>query len=144
MPRSTPSPAAATPPLPLVYACSGCSSAAQLSNHLAVRLDRERRADMSCIAGLGGDAPSLVREAVRARETGRPILAIDGCAIACVLRTLARHGIAPTRHLELWRRGVRKQAHVDFDPAEAEALLAECREIAAGLQAGTAPGQAPG
>ena len=25
-------------PLPLVYACSGCSSAAQLANHLAVRL----------------------------------------------------------------------------------------------------------
>ena len=27
-------------PLPLVYSCSGCSSAAQLANHLALRLDR--------------------------------------------------------------------------------------------------------
>ena len=29
-----------TSPRPLVYACSGCSSAAQLANHVAVRLDR--------------------------------------------------------------------------------------------------------
>ena len=27
--------------LPLVYACSGCSSAAQMANHFALKLDRE-------------------------------------------------------------------------------------------------------
>ena len=27
--------------LPLVYSCSGCSSAAQMANHVALRLDRE-------------------------------------------------------------------------------------------------------
>lgn len=37
--------------LPLVYSCSGCSSAAQMANALAVRLDREKVAEMSCIAG---------------------------------------------------------------------------------------------
>ena len=31
----------ATSHLPLVYACSGCSSVAQLANDCAVRLDRE-------------------------------------------------------------------------------------------------------
>jgi uncharacterized metal-binding protein len=50
-------------PLPLVYACSSASSAAQMANHLAVRLDRKRAADMSCIAGVGGDVASLVRTA---------------------------------------------------------------------------------
>lgn len=39
--------------LPLVYSCSGCSSAAQMANVLAVELDRERIAEMSCIAGVG-------------------------------------------------------------------------------------------
>ena len=28
-------------PHPLVYSCSGCSSAAQLANHVAVRMDRK-------------------------------------------------------------------------------------------------------
>ena len=40
---------------PLVYSCSGCSSAAQLANHVALRLDRAGVAEMSCIAGVGGD-----------------------------------------------------------------------------------------
>ena len=31
---------------PLIYSCSGCSSAAQLANHLAVRLDRLGDADL--------------------------------------------------------------------------------------------------
>ena len=45
-------------PRPLIYSCSGCSSAAQLANHVAVRLDRAGVAEMSCIAGVGGDVPS--------------------------------------------------------------------------------------
>lgn len=121
--------------LPLVYACSGCSSAAQLANHLAVRLDRGQHAEMSCIAGVGGDVAPLVKVAVSAAARGRPILAIDGCPLACVKRSLARHGVAPTRHLELWQHGVRKRQHEDFDPDQAQQLLAECRAIAADLAA---------
>lgn len=33
--------------LPLVYSCSGCSSAAQMANYLAVSLDRRGLAEMS-------------------------------------------------------------------------------------------------
>lgn len=117
--------------MPLVYSCSGCSSAAQLANHVAVRLDREGLAEMSCIAGLGGDVASLVRRATEAVGAGRPILAIDGCVLGCVRQTLARHGIAPSHHIELWRLGVRKLQHEDFSAAEAEGVLAHCRGIAA-------------
>lgn len=115
-------------PLPIVYSCSGCSSAAQLANHLAVRLDREGSAEMSCIAGLGGDVRSLVRKAQDAVSDGRALVAIDGCVLSCARQTLARHGIVPTRHVELWRMGVRKRLHEDFDPAQADALLARCRD----------------
>jgi uncharacterized metal-binding protein len=47
----------------LIYSCSGCSSAAQTANTVAVRIDRQGLAEMSCIAGVGGDVPSLVRTA---------------------------------------------------------------------------------
>ena len=67
-------------PLPLVYSCSGCSSAAQLANHVALRLDRSSIAEMSCIAGIGGDVPSLLKTA----RSGRPIIALDGCPLVCV------------------------------------------------------------
>ena len=49
---------------PLVYSCSGCSSAAQLANHVALQLDRRGVAEMSCIAGVGGDVPHLKRAAI--------------------------------------------------------------------------------
>ncbi|GAB3320632.1 MULTISPECIES: putative zinc-binding protein [Haloplanus] len=55
--------------LPLVYACSGCSSAARMANDLAVRLDHERLAEMSCIAGVGGDVEPLVATATADRPT---------------------------------------------------------------------------
>lgn len=105
--------------LPLVYSCSGCSSAAQMANWLAVALDRRGLAEMSCIAGVGGDVPKLVRVAT----SGRPIIGIDGCALACVRNTLARHGVAPTRYHLLSDHGVRKRYQTDFDPDEAERVL---------------------
>jgi len=106
---------------PLVYSCSGCSSAAQLANGLAVRIDRSGAAEMSCIAGVGGDVPSLVRVA----RSGRPIVALDGCPLVCVRSTLARHGVTPDLHVVLSDHGVKKRFHQDFDEAEADAVLAE-------------------
>ena len=104
---------------PLVYSCSGCSSAAQLANHVAVRLDRQGDAEMSCIAGVGGDVPHLLRIA----RSGRPIVALDGCPLNCVKSSLARHGLVPWRHYQLHQFGVRKRQHEDFDPAQAGEVL---------------------
>ena len=115
------------PPLPLVYACSGCSSAAQLANHVAVRLDRTGAAEMSCIAGVGGDVPHLLKTA----RSGRPIVVLDGCPLECARHCLQRHGIAPTQHHQLNLYGVRKRLHEDFDPEQAEAVLFRVRH---GLQ----------
>jgi uncharacterized metal-binding protein len=105
--------------LPLVYSCSGCSSAAQMANHFAIVLDRRGLAEMSCIAGVGGNVPSLVRVAKSAAESGRPIVAIDGCALTCVKHTLARHGVEPAVSHELQHYEVRKIKGQDFDPDEA-------------------------
>lgn len=113
--------------LPLVYACSGCSSAAQMANDLALRLDRGGLAEMSCIAGVGGDVKPLVRTA----RSGRPILALDGCRLNCVKSCLARHGVTPERHVMLADHGVRKTLHSDYDPNEAEQVfVALCRDLA--------------
>jgi Uncharacterized conserved protein len=112
---------------PLIYSCSGCSSAAQLANHLALRMDRAGRAEMSCIVGLGGDVKPLVRTA----RSGRPIVMLDGCPLRCGQHTLARHGLSPALHWDLSRLGVAKEKHVDFraeDAARLEPLLAEAVE----------------
>lgn len=104
---------------PLVYSCSGCSSAAQLANHIAVQMDRRGMAEMSCIAGVGGDVPKLVRLAM----SGRPIIALDGCPLVCVRSSLARHRITLARHYQLHEYGVKKRNHQDFDAAQAAEVL---------------------
>jgi uncharacterized metal-binding protein len=105
--------------LPLVYSCSGASSAAQMTNHLAVKLDRAGLAEMSCIAGVGGDVKPLVKTA----KSGRPMIVIDGCPLQCAAHILRRHNLTPSRHYVLSDYGVDKHAHQDFCPDEAEKIL---------------------
>lgn len=106
---------------PLVYSCSGCSSAAQMANHLAIKLDRDEVAEMSCIAGVGGGVAGLVRTA----QSKRPILALDGCALHCVSACLAQAGVIADTHIVLSDHGVKKRKHADFDAAQAEAVYIE-------------------
>lgn len=102
--------------LPLIYSCSGCSNAAQLANTLAVRMDREGFAEMSCIAGVGGDVKSIVNKA----KSGRTIIALDGCILHCARNCLARHGIEPELHIDLSEYGIKKSYHEDVSSIEAQ------------------------
>lgn len=120
--------------LPLVYSCSGCSSAAQLANHLALKLDREGAAEMSCIAGVGGGVTGLVRTA----RSGRRILALDGCVLKCVSACLANAQVTADTHLVLSDYGVKKRQHADFDPGQAtqvysDVVLPAARALAAAI-----------
>lgn len=92
---------------PLVYSSSGCSSAAQMANYLALQLDRMKIAEMSCIAGVGGNIKKLVRTAL----SGRKIIAIDGCLLACAKACLGNHEIIPDMHFGLTGFGVSKIQH---------------------------------
>ena len=105
--------------LPLVYSCSGASSATQMANHVAVKLDRLKVAEMSCIAGVGGDVKPLVRTA----KSGRPIIALDGCPLHCAAQILKRHSLKANKHYDLSKMGVNKKQHEDFDPQEAAKAL---------------------
>ncbi len=109
---------------PLIYSCSGCSSAAQMANYIAVKTDRLGEAEMSCIVGVGGNVKKLVRTAL----SGRKIAVIDGCPLACAKACLNNHGIEPDIHIELTSLGVAKKQHEDFDPVQAEEVLEIVRE----------------
>lgn len=120
-----------TKPLPLVYSCSGCSSAAQMANQLALRLDREGAAEMSCIAGVGGGVAPLQKTA----RSGRSILALDGCMLKCVSACLANAGVVASTHLVLSDHGVRKRRHADFDAEQAaEVYVRHVRPAALALR----------
>jgi len=102
-----------------VYSCSGCSNVAQLANSVAVRLHREKVAKMSCIAGVGGDVDPLVNTAKKAEK----ILALDGCALACVANCLKRHGVVPDVHLVLTGEGLSKNIYEEVPAAVVEDIF---------------------
>ena len=90
-----------------------------MANYIACELDRRELAEMSCITGVGGDVPHLVRIAM----SGRPILAVDGCPFECTNNTLAQRALRPTRHVKLHDLGVKKRYHSHFNQEEADRLL---------------------
>lgn len=104
---------------PLVYACSGCSNVAQLANDLALILNRKNLAEMSSIAGIGGNITELIKTA----QSGRSILAIDGCPLNCVKQCLATINVVPTWHIELTMFGLKKRAHEDYPVKDAYDIL---------------------
>lgn len=83
--------------LPLVYSCSGCSNVAQLANRIAIQLDRDGLAEMSCIAGVGGNVRPLVNKA----KSGRKVIAIDGCPLACSKNCLQQHNVNADHYYQL-------------------------------------------
>ncbi|MDP7591519.1 MAG: putative zinc-binding protein [Litorilituus sp.] len=64
---------------PIVYSCSGCSNLAQMAHNIALNLDGDGIAEMSCISGVVGNVPPITELA----RSGRPIIAIDGCGLSC-------------------------------------------------------------
>jgi uncharacterized metal-binding protein len=76
---------------------------------------------MSCIVGVGGGVGSLVRKA----QSGRPIIVIDGCPLACCETVLEVRGIRPDRLVKLHERGLRKRYGTDFGPDDRNLVYEE-------------------
>ena len=90
-----------------------------MANYLAIQLDRIGIAEMSCIAGVGDNVKKLVRTA----QSGRKIIVIDGCPLACSKACLSNHSLQPDVHLELSGFGIIKKQHEDFDQLKANSIL---------------------
>ena len=106
--------------LPLVYCCSGCSNTAQMANYVALQLDKRGMAEMSGSAGVAAGIPSLLKIA----RSGRPVIVLDGCPIACAKKSLAQHGITTDDYLQLSSYGVKKRYYQEVDLDKAEMIIA--------------------
>ncbi len=112
---------------PLIYACSGCSNAGQMSNWIAVHIDRLGGAEMSCMTGVGGGALALVNKA-RTRKK----IVIEGCKLSCASACLRQQNLEAEMTLNLQDWGVIRREHDDFDQAVAEKLV---EQVIAQMQA---------
>ncbi len=101
--------------LPILFACSGCSSAGQLAGQIALALDRRGVAEMSCLAGVGAAKPHFLKQLV-----DREVWVIDGCPINCSLGVFEQVREHIDVHIRLHDLGIKKKA----DPPTGDAFEA--------------------
>jgi uncharacterized metal-binding protein len=102
----------------LVLACSGGSDVGELADRTARALKAAGTAKMYCLAGIGGQLPSMVKTA-KAADT---LLAIDGCPQNCATHCLKNAGIETFHHLKLADLGFEKGQSPVTDEALARTL----------------------
>ena len=78
---------------------------AQLANDIAIKINTDGIAEMSCIAGVGGKVKSLVKKA----RSNRPIIVIDGCPLQCAKECLKNIDIEPNEHIILTDYDLKKK-----------------------------------
>ena len=100
--------------LPIVYSCSGSSCAAQLANQVALELDFDKLAEMSCISGVGGGVKAMVKIA----KSKRTIITLDGCPLKCVENCLGKEGVSVDYHYILTDFGIKKKYHERYNPLD--------------------------
>ncbi len=105
---------------PIVYSCSGCSNLAQIAHDLALNMDRDGIAEMSCISGVIGNVIPIMALA----KSGRPIIAVDGCSLACTKACLDACNIKPELHFDLSEYGFKKRSKEENSLSESCISLA--------------------
>ncbi len=88
----------------LIFACSGAADVGHVSDQAARKLTAEGAGKMFCLAGIGGRVSGIL-ETTKAASA---ILAIDGCPLDCVRKTLEQAGFHQFEHLRLSELGLEK------------------------------------
>jgi len=108
----------------VVLACSGGSNVGQLTNEVAKRLTISGDAKFLCLAGVGGHVPGMVLSV----RGGDKVLALDGCAVACARKCLEAADIVDFEYVCVTDLGIEKRPGFDVPEADAERVIAACRE----------------
>jgi uncharacterized metal-binding protein len=110
----------------LIFACSGAADVGGIADQAARKLAKDGVGKMYCMAGLGGDVGPIVDTTRKAAA----ILAIDGCDVDCVKRTLERLGFKDYLHMRVTDLSLEKgkspvtDENIDKTAAKGAELLA--------------------
>jgi len=94
---------------PIVYACSGCSNLAEMAHNISLNLDDDGIAEMSCVSGVVGKVIPMIELA----NSGRPIIAIDGCDLSCTKACLEVSGLHADYYYQISDLGFEKRSKLD-------------------------------
>ena len=108
-----------------IFPCVGASNVGQLSNRIAIELDKQGIGNLMCTVGIGARAPGLMKSA----EGSDRIIAIDGCPVNCASKTLELAGFKVDRHIIISELGIKKNKDKDLKDNEISETLKKTLEI---------------
>lgn len=108
-----------------IFPCVGASNVGQLSNKIAIELEKQDIGNLMCTAGIGARAPGLMKSA----EASDRIIAIDGCPVNCASKTLELAGFKVNRHIVISELGIKKTKDKDLKDDEVIEALEKILEI---------------
>ena len=104
----------------LIFACSGAADVGHITDLAARKLTAEGVGKMFCLAGVGGRVSGIMATT----QSAAAILAIDGCPLDCVRKTLEEAGFKQFSHLRLEDMGLEKGKTPVTDEAVAQVAIA--------------------
>lgn len=108
-----------------LFPCAGAANVGQISNKVAVDLEKQGIGNLMCTVGIGARAPGLMKSA----ESSDRIITIDGCPVNCATRTLELAGFKVDRQIIISELGIKKTK--DRTPKDEE--VAEVLEKVMGI-----------
>lgn len=88
----------------LIFACSGAADVGAIADRAARKMTKDGIGKMFCAIGIGGHVSGILKTT----ESADKILAIDGCPLNCVKKTLELAGFKKFQHLQVADMGLEK------------------------------------
>jgi uncharacterized metal-binding protein len=107
-----------------IFPCAGAANIGQLSNRIAIELEKQGIGTLMCTAGIGARAPGLMKSA----EASDRIITIDGCPLNCASKTLELAGFKPDRQIVISEFGIKKSKERDLEDQEVADTLRKVME----------------
>lgn len=108
-----------------IFPCVGASNVGQLSNKIAIELDKKEIGNLMCTAGIGARASGIMKSA----EASDRIIAIDGCPVNCASKTLELAGFKVDSHIIISEFGIKKTKEKELKEDEVSEALQKTLEI---------------
>lgn len=108
-----------------IFPCVGGSNVGQLSNKIAIELEKKGLGNLMCTSGIGGKVSGIMKSA----EASDKIIVIDGCPLNCARNTLELAGFKVDNHIIVSEFGIKKNKDKDLKENEISEALEKTLEI---------------
>lgn len=111
----------------MLFACSGGSNVAEVSDRAARELMFAGKGQMFCLAGLGAGIPDMIQ---KAKDADLNII-IDGCPVDCAKKIFDQHGLTNYVQVKVTDLGIEKAKGVRCTQDQVNKVTSRIKEILA-------------